>query len=317
MGLNVDQQAVVDNPNGVIALVAGPGSGKTATLVARHKALLASGIRAEEILNLTFTKYAAEEMKKRAGGVGDFLTFHSFGYRVISEMHGRPPVEPELQHRLLSRLVRKYRLDYKEFTAFISTMRHQSISPTQAMGEMPYGAPQAYDEYERERKAAGWIDFDSMVMDSLALLASPATRMRYQYRYVSIDEAPDTDLSQWGIAKHITETYGNVLAVGDKNQAMYGFRNAVVDFESRMKSLWPSVQTRYLGVNYRSTKTLVSFIRENVPEVSPLTDKMTPARSNTGVPVQFRMDFSEANEVKSTMDAILRDCGVPCQGSLI
>src|SRR5579859_6268415 len=100
MNFNPDQQEVINSHEGAIALISGPGSGKTATLIGRYKSIVAAGTRTDEILSLTFTKSAAEEMKARAGGKGLFRTFHSFGYDVISREKGRPPMEPELRHRL-------------------------------------------------------------------------------------------------------------------------------------------------------------------------------------------------------------------------
>lgn len=101
MNPNLEQQAAIDTHEGEICLEAGPGTGKTATLVARHKSLVASGVRPEEILCVTFTKEAALTMQKRAGP-GLFKTFHSYGYSVLTAEKGRIPMEPVAKSAALS-----------------------------------------------------------------------------------------------------------------------------------------------------------------------------------------------------------------------
>ena len=96
---NPEQQLAIDAREGAYALISGPGTGKTATLTARRKALVDSGVNPDDILALTFTREAALEMEKRSGK-GMFKTFHSFGYSVLTAELGRIPFEPELRHRL-------------------------------------------------------------------------------------------------------------------------------------------------------------------------------------------------------------------------
>src|ERR1700677_1289419 len=120
MTLNLDQQAVVEATEGEIALLAGPGSGKTRVLIARYQHLLKKGVSKKDILCVTFTKEAATVMESRAGTAGNFSTFHSYGYSVISAERGRPPFEPELRHRLLAGLSKRFGVDYKELASYIS-----------------------------------------------------------------------------------------------------------------------------------------------------------------------------------------------------
>ena len=281
MHLNPEQQAVVDAKEGAICLQAGPGSGKTATLIARYQSLVDSGVKPAEILCVTFSKEAATEMTRRASK-GNFRTFHSFGYEVVSNEMGRAPLEPELRHRLLIRLVRKYRKDYKELVHYISRHRHENISPKHAMQDEPYGFPQAYNEYETERTNGGWIDFDSMIRDAVNLLEQPSIRAKYQFRYVMADECQDTDDLQFRFLQLISEKYGNILAVGDPGQSIYMFRGAKPENLLHFTQWFPNGSYLYLGQNYRSTQHIVDFVRGNYPIVTPLKERLLPARDIKG-----------------------------------
>lgn len=304
MSLNPDQLAVVNAHQGQIALIAGPGSGKTATLIARYNALLDSGVSPKDVLGITFTKEASLEMTRRAPK-GNFKTFHSMGYSILTAEKGRAPMEPELRHRLLIRLLRKYGLpDYKELTKYISRMRHLNISPEQAEeedGTFKFGFPRAYREYETERLKGGWIDFDSMIRDAVNLLENPETRARHQWKYVMADECQDTDDLQFRFLQLITERYGNVLCVGDPGQSIYMFRGANPENLTDFTKWFPKGRYLYLGRNYRSTQTITTFVRDNYPISTPLRDKLLPARPDVGAPVEFRLFNSEADECESAV----------------
>lgn len=300
MEFNPDQQEVIDSHDGAIALISGPGSGKTHTLVGRYKAIIASGVSPKDVLCVTFTKEAATEMERRAGK-GNFRTFHSFGYDVISREKGRPPMEPELRHRLLVKLVRKYRLDYKELTAYISGKRHHNISPEIAMDEDPYGKPQAYNEYERERVAGGWIDFDSMIRDAVDLLENYSVRERHQYRYIMADECQDTDDLQFRLLQLISERHGNVMCVGDPGQSIYMFRGANPENLTDFTRWFPKGRYLYLGQNYRSTAKICEIVRANYPIQTPLRDKLVPVRPVEGEDIEFRYFYTESDEAESAV----------------
>ena len=135
------------------------------------RALLASGISPADIKALTFSKEMATALEKRLKVPGIVSTFHSLGYAICSEKE-RKPVEPELRFRLMMKLIRKWGLEYKDLDMFIAKMRRNGISPTDAMAsdEFNYSHKSAYVEYENERNKAGWVDFDSMISDTVKLL---------------------------------------------------------------------------------------------------------------------------------------------------
>lgn len=289
---DTDQQIVINTREGAYSLLSGPGSGKTTTLIGRYHKLRESGVRSSEILGITFTKEAATVMGSRANG--NFRTFHSFGYEIIAKEKGRPPMEPELRLRLLYRLMRKYGLDYKELTSFISRMRHADTSPEQAIEEFPYGFPQAFAEYERERIAQGWIDFDSMIRDAVNLLEDESVRRRYQYPFIMADECQDTDDLQFRFLQLMAQKHGNIMCIGDPGQSIYMFRGAQPDNLVNFDRWFPGCKYLYLGRNYRSTQTITEYVQKHYPLEIELKKKITPVRQEKGVPIEYRQyDFEE------------------------
>ncbi len=307
MSLNPDQQTVVNTTDGEIALIAGPGSGKTSTLVARYKHLVEGlGVPRAAILCVTFTKEAATVMATRAGK-GNFSTFHSYGYSLLTAEKGKQPFEPELRHRLLVRLTKQFHVDYKELSNFISRMRHTNMAPDEAEHREPYMMAKAYQRYETERRAAGWIDFDSMICDTVALLERPDVRARHQYRYVMADEMQDCDDVQMRILQLVTEQHKNVLCVGDPGQSIYMFRGAKPENLTEFQQWFPGGKFMYLGTNYRSTQTLANYVRKHYPLSIPLKEKIVAARADVGAQIEYRMFNSELSEAISAVEGANRD----------
>ena len=312
--LNPDQQAVIADYRGARSVVAGPGSGKTATMVRLIRKLLDAGVPASEIRAVTFSKEMAQTLEKRVGVKGVVSTFHSLGYLICSETE-RKPVEPELRHRLMSKLVRKWNLEYKELDSFIATMRRQNVGPDEAIeasetGDLPHALAYAFGEYEQVRAQEGWMDFDSMLRDSVDLLErNLQARARWQPQYLIVDEAQDTDDLQWRMMQLMSEKHGNITVVGDPNQAIYGFRGAKPDNITNFQQWFPSGRKFYLGQNYRSTQTIVNFVRENAPEDTPveLLNRMRAAREIKGSPIGLKMYWSEEAEAESALKLAQKD----------
>lgn len=303
--LNPEQRIIVEpqNRKGPRAVIAGPGSGKTSTMVDLFHALRNSGVPAANIRCATFSKEAATTIETRAGVKGVFSTLHSLGYQICSE-DGRKPVEPELRFRLMCKLIRKYKLDYKELDSFISQMRRGTVTAEEALENYEWGLAKAYGEYERVRAAEGWMDFDSMLCDAVRLLEeNENTRARWQFEYLIIDEGQDTDNLQWRMMQLLSQKHGNITVVGDPNQAIYTWRGASPENLTNFTQWFPNGRYFYLGKNYRSTQNIVKFIRENAPPGCPqeLLDKMVSARSEVGAPIGMKMYFTEEAEAEAAV----------------
>lgn len=311
MNLDSDQLLVANNPEGARVVLAGPGAGKSSTMVEMIRALLTSGIPASDIRAVTFSKEMALALEKKLGVKGVVSTFHSLGYLISSETT-RTPVEPERQHRLMCNLTRKWGVDYKVLGNFIGRLRRENISPEQAAesGEYSYGACTAYAEYERVRLQEGWMDFDAMLRDSVDLLESnPHARARQQVKYLLVDEAQDTDDLSFRLLQILTEKHGNITVVGDPGQAIYSFRGAKPENITNFQQWFPTGRNYFLGRNYRSTRRIVKFIRENAPRDTPkeLLERMTAARKEEGRAVGLKMYWNEDCEAESTLKLAITD----------
>lgn len=304
MALDSAQSAGIVNPDGARCVVAGPGSGKTTTMVALIQSLIQSGTPASDIRAITFSKEMATTLQTRLKIKGVASTFHSLGYEICSSQD-RKPVEPEIRHRLVFGLTKRWRLDYKELDNFIGAMKRAGVSPeaAQETDNYHYGLVSAYTQYETERLKGGWIDFDSMILDAVNLLEKPEFRARWQYKYLIVDEAQDTDNLQWRMMRLMSERYGNITVVGDPNQAIYAFRGAVPENLTKFESWFPGGRKLYLGRNYRSTKAIVKFVRENAPKGTPreLLDGMIAAREEQGAPIGLRMYWKDEVEAESAL----------------
>lgn len=310
---NSEQQAVIDAIKGVWVTVAGPGSGKTTVLLKRHINMLTQGIPSKDILNLTFTAAAAEEMVNRVGLLNAskvFRTFHSYALELIkNERRHLPfklcdtviPVALE-DYKLIFKLVESYKAitNYQLLKEMISGWKRSNIEPEQAIAETnndrEYFYALAYRDYERYCREDGWLDFDSLMRETVKLLeTNDAVRARYQRPYISVDEAQDTDIVQFRLLQLIFA--GNIFVVGDENQLIYEWRSAQPGSLSNFERLFPGARKLYLGENFRSTGELVSFFKAILPIDNGIASHMV-TRNPAGEKPRFTRffdDFSEAS----------------------
>jgi len=324
VALNAYQKAVVEFRHGFAVTVAAPGSGKTAVMVERLKALLREGIKPSEVLSLTFTKEGAKELTERADldDVKEKVcsTFHSWAlafikreafnlpFKVKTDFHGHPaPLLLPLEAcRLLATLCRGLeRVQWKDAQSFISRMKRRGISPAQAFDNMENDGEEkfikAYYSYEKALRDKGVLDFDSVVIETANLLrTSEDVRARNQFKYVQVDEAQDTDAVQWSIIKAISSRHGNALAVGDENQGMFSWRGSESNLTSYFCNLFPGARVFPLPVNYRSTQSIVKYCQEIAPvKNETVTNLSTP--NELGVEPTFRLYGREDEEAHAVI----------------
>lgn len=317
--LNPEQLEAVKFREGCAVVMSGPGSGKTRTTVERVNSMLEEGYASDVILALTFTREAAQEMAKR-GDLGDgqkiFRTFHSFCLELIHREASKLPFEllhapPEAgqQRKLLGTLCRSNKLDYKKLTGYISAQKRKGASFDDAM-ENAKGAEGmrlalAYRQYETTCRKEGWLDFDSMLIESVRLLeTNKEVRDRWQFKFVLVDEAQDTDDIQWRLVKLVSERDGNVFAVGDEEQLIYEWRGAEANGLSKFQQRFPGCHSIYLFRNYRSTKEIVAFCKKVAPRESELINRMVSEVGNGAVPRVVRY-LSDSDEASKTLSSIL------------
>jgi len=314
MIFNDSQREMIKAVDGVWVCIAGPGSGKTATLLERHLTMLINGISQKDILNLTFTSAAAAEMVKRIGLLNAesvFRTFHSFALDLIKRERahvGFPlidtviPVKGE-DYQLLFDLVKAYPSisSFRTLQGKISEWKRCSIEPEQAL-EMAVGKDyyfaRAYEDYEQQCREQGWLDFDSLMRETVKLLeTNDEIRRRNQKKYIAVDECQDTDITQFKLLRLLYT--GNILVVGDENQLIYEWRSAQPGNLSNFSRAFPGARTLYLGQNYRSTGRLVQFFKDIIPVDNGLASQMKTDNPEGVIPTftHYMDDDTEARNV--------------------
>lgn len=316
VSLNPEQLAGVEAVDGDFVMIAGPGSGKTRVLVERYLRMRMRGIPDRDILNLTFTNAAAEEMAERVGLLNSkevFRTFHSFCLELLKrERAFLPfktidtiiPVRGE-QFMLMKDLLKIYPpiTSYKNLSERITEWKAQKVTPDQAMDETYRGGIEyfyalAYRDYEQKSREQGWLDFDNLVKETVALLeANDEVRTRNQRKYIAVDECQDTDTTQFRLLELLYA--GNIFAVGDENQLIYEWRSAQSGNLTNFSKVFKGAKTLFLGTNYRSTQELVEFFRKIIPVDNGLASHMKSARQPGDAPrfIRYWTEDEEANEV--------------------
>lgn len=315
--LNPSQQACVDAVHGDYVVVAGPGSGKTAVLIQRYFGMITKhGIPQKDILNLTFTSSAAEEMVARVGALDDkiFRTFHSFALDLLQREREHIgfelcdtiiPVRGE-QFQLIKDLMKLYPpiTTFNSLKSKIEEWQSGNVDPDKAIEESynlkgtEYFYAAAYRDYEKKSREQGWLDFHGLMKEAVKLLESNnEVRIRNQRKYISVDECQDTDTTQFKLLQLIYG--GNIFVVGDENQLIYEWRSAQSGNLSSFGRVFPGARTLYLGQNYRSTRKLVEFFKAIIPVDNGLASHMASMREE-GVPptiTKFGDEIEEASIV--------------------
>jgi DNA helicase-2/ATP-dependent DNA helicase PcrA len=293
--LNDEQRQAVLAPSGPLIVLAGAGTGKTRVITARIAYLIhEKGLAPQDILALTFSKKAAEEMAQRVekllGIPSDALevfTFHGFCHRFLEEHGVKLGLATPL--RLLDRADPKRRAQEEE-VAYV------------------------YRLYQERMRACGYMDFEDLIVETvLALKEHPVwlEALRRRYRAILVDEFQDTNVAQIELLKLLADDGKGLCVVGDDDQAIYRFRGASFASFILLKQAYPNVQTIRLIRNYRSSCVILSvadrLIRHNEPDrYDP--NKVLQANQPNGLPVEVwfcRDDGDEAERVIEIIEKIL------------
>lgn len=302
--LDEQQRAALQNLEGSSLLLAVPGSGKTTTLLARLEAMLRQGIPESQILVITYTNNAAEEMRRRfrrqyGENRVDFMTINSFCYRLIlyySEKTGRQKPEDVVDTgKILRRIFRQVTRepfpvegDIREFAQKITYIKNMQL-PESEIAKLRVGnypASPLYQAYVETMKQMNGMDFDDQLVYAYKFLRNvPGVRNHYRkkYPYVMVDEAQDTSWLQHEILKLLVGDTGNLFMVGDEDQSIYGFRAAYPEALLEFGKNYPGGRIFRLETNYRSGRDIVAladrFIRRNTKRYDKT---MRPALAASG-----------------------------------
>ena len=302
--LNDSQRQAVENTEGPVMVIAGAGSGKTRVLTYRIAHLINKGVDPFNILSLTFTNKAAQEMKERIGKIigGSEArniwmgTFHSVFSRILrseAEKIGFPQnftiYDTQDAKNLIKTILKEQELDDKIYKPNlvlnrISAAKNNLLSAsayvnnTTIQSEDRQAAKprigEIYKIYEQRCFKAGAMDFDDLLFKTNVLLRDfPDVLHKYQHRfkYILVDEYQDTNFSQYIIVKKLAAAFENICVVGDDAQSIYAFRGANIQNILNFKTDYPEAKTFKLEENYRSTQNIVnaanSIIKHNKEQI--------------------------------------------------
>ena len=287
--LNPAQREAVLTTEGPLLVIAGAGSGKTRVLTYRVAHLLtAVGVKPNEILAITFTNKAAQEMKERVeqqlGPVARaiwIMTFHSACGRILRREAERLGFRSNFtiydsadQVRVVKMCLEELERDPKRFVprgihSQISNAKNQLIGPDEYASRVSSFYDQTvadvYSLYQRKLFASNAVDFDDMLMLTVDVLRRfPEARERWAkaFRYVLVDEYQDTNHAQYVLLQLLAGEHQNLMAVGDPDQSIYAFRGADIRNIMEFERDFPNTKVIPLEQNYRSTNSILQAANE-------------------------------------------------------
>lgn len=283
MNLNKAQKEAAFHYEGPCMVLAGPGSGKTLTIAARIKYLTERyKVRPEEILVITFTRYAAQEMQQRfetlMGGSRlpvTFGTFHGIYYGILKQAYGlnasnilSETEKRELLVRILSLPEFQTDLEIEDEKEYLDRMISEIGRAKNSGQKLDNFQPEpglrnfhlVCRKYEREKKERRKIDFDDMLLLCWQLLKTRPDILRLwqkKFRYILVDEFQDINLVQYEVLKMLALPENNLFVVGDDDQSIYRFRGARPEIMLGFPKDYPDTRRILLHVNYRSTSYIL------------------------------------------------------------
>ncbi len=327
--LNDAQREAVSAPAGHMLILAGAGSGKTRVLVYRLAWLIqVEHVSPLNVMAVTFTNKAASEMRHR---VQDLLqvptrgmwvgTFHGLAHRLLRSHHdlaGLPDnfqiIDSDDQYRLIRRLIREQGLDENQWPArqaqwYINARKDEGLRPNDIEhydNAMISGWVQIYQAYEHQCKQSGLVDFAELLLRAHELwLENNALLDQYRQRFphLLVDEFQDTNTIQYAWIRMLAGNSGNVFAVGDDDQSIYGWRGARVEnVQFFVQDFQP--KTIRLEQNYRSTGNILAAANAVIARNQERLGKNLWTESEPGNPVRLYSAYNEEDEAEFTIGQI-------------
>lgn len=332
--LNGNQRLAVCHETGPMLVLAGPGSGKTTVLLCRILRLLERNLaRPTQILALTFSKAAAEEMRERfqkargSEGVA-FATFHSMFFRILRSRYGwgvERVFQEEERRSVLRNIIEEAKWDIPDIEEYISTFIAQLSLMNSELENIhtfePTGMPveefrKLYHSYERYKERHEKLDFDDMLTLCYQLLTEDEkvrTFWQKKYKFILVDEFQDVNKAQFECLRILAEEHQNLFVVGDDDQSIYAFRGARPDFLLHFPTLYPTARKVILNTNYRSTERVISLAERVIENNETRFVKDMRGTGTEGDKVTFFLADDTAQEAERIGEKIggLLDEGVP------
>ena len=333
--LNGPQKEAVLHTDGPLLILAGAGSGKTRVLTHRIAYLIdEKGVNPWNILAITFTNKAAEEMRQRVDSLVNFgaesiwvSTFHSMCVRILRRFIDRLGYETRFtiydtddQKTLMKEVCRKVDIDTKVFKersllSAISSAKNEMILPDEF--ELNAGGDfgqrkiaKVYREYEAQLKSNNALDFDDLLVKTVQLLETQPDVLEYyqeRFRYIMVDEYQDTNTVQFRLISLLAGKYKNLCVVGDDDQSIYKFRGAnirnILDFEHE----FPDAHVIKLEQNYRSTGNILDAANGVISNNKGRKEKTLWTDNGEGEKVHLRQFDTAYDEAEFIAEDIRRE----------
>lgn len=329
--LNESQAEAVQHGDGPVLVFAGAGSGKTRVLTRRIAWLIKErGVRKHNILAVTFTNKAANEMKSRLsellGGAAGSLwagTFHGICSRILrmsGEAIGVPDkftiFDQDDQLALVRESLETLRMDPKQFQPhrmlhMISTAKERLITVERYhnhfVGHTEHAAGEVYKVYQKKLEQNRALDFDDLIMKAVLLLReSSEVRERYQERFqhVLVDEYQDINRAQYELVRTFSGKHRNVFCVGDDDQSIYRWRGADVSIILQFEEDYPDAAIYLLEQNYRSTKKILEAANHVVKRNRGRAQKKLWTENDEGTDIETIPSANEVEEASNIVRSI-------------
>ena len=321
-GLNNKKYEAVTNTEGSCLVIAGAGSGKTKVLTHKIAYLMAEkGIKPWDILAITFTNKAANEMKSRVETlVGDIAkdmwigTFHSICVRILRKQIDRIGFDTSFiifdtsdQKTLMKQIIKAQNSD-KSVLYEISNAKNDMLEPDKYMAKVKGDfrkekIAELYEIYQKRLKENNAIDFDDIINFTIKILLDNPDILEYysnKFKYVLVDEYQDTNKAQFTLVTLLASKYGNITVVGDNDQGIYSFRGADITNILNFEKDFPGTKIIKLEQNYRCTQNILNIANEVIKNNETKYEKKLWTSNEKGnIPKVFRGDneYDEANYI--------------------
>ena len=328
--MNDAQREAVRYLDGPSLVLAGAGSGKTRVITGKIAYLIQTcGYAARQIVAVTFTNKAALEMQARLSLLLEasqtrgltVSTFHSLGVRFLREEYAGAGLKQgfsvldsqDCLGLIQSLIATTDRARLKAVQQRISLWKNALVTPDQAahLADTPQAleAVHTYHSYQATLRAYQAVDFDDLILLPCQVLgASEAIRQKWQHRigYLLVDEYQDTNHCQYQLLRYLTGSRAMFTAVGDDDQAIYGWRGATIENLARLQQDFPALRLIKLEQNYRSTQRILAAANRVIACNPKLFDKTLWSEHGTGEGITVtRMDgeLAEAQAVAMRVSA--------------
>ena len=334
-GLNDKQYEAVTKTDGPSLVIAGAGSGKTKVLT--HKIAYLIGekdVKPWDILAITFTNKAANEMKERVEKlVGDIAndmwigTFHSICVRILRKFIDRIGFETSFvifdtsdQKTVIKQILKNMNLDDKIFTDKsiqyeISNAKNDMLEPDTYLARnkgdfRKETIAEVYEKYQKKLKENNAIDFDDIINFTIKILLENPDVLEYysnKFKYVLVDEYQDTNKAQFTLVTLLASRYGNITVVGDNDQGIYSFRGADISNILNFEKDFPGTKIIKLEQNYRCTQNILNAANAVIKNNETKYEKKLWTKNDAGsLPMVYRADdeYDEANFIVKKIQSL-------------